>query len=500
MAEINTGRQLLSFPHCGRVFVCQDVLGISDMRMATDAYQYVLENGIPFVNAVASAMNWGNKYTVGNLSDTLVTMPVVGIEGHPAGGFGVNVGDPFFSTEAVGEIRPDCDGYSLDLCWRMMTQAEYADFGFSSAQNPSGIGYRGQRITVTIQNQAVAAASSTYVLVDIFANYNWYSANVATLPPLATAVNTIDLETNPQGFALGAINNATIIGTLPASILRGFICQASCYFRYEMPKNENGVSWSNTAQTDGFGTLQVMPHFLPVVNPLLGPSDDTFDVRMGGVGILSTGLSTFWTGLGTIPTGAVGTGGTRVVTTFANQAAQPLLAMGGTVDALQIGNLRLRARSAIGAAWPAISIMARNFGGVLKPICGNGGVYTESDAAANTMTTYIQVPHGAANFVLIARVRTINANASTHTVDFLLTNSDGNASQTLATTTQAGNSTGYRYLYVNAALNTNMRPVSELVERYELRLRSTKSNPRNTQIVEPSLADGILAVYIAFYQ
>lgn len=491
--EINTGRNLQSFPHCGRVFVCSDVLGITDIRTAVDAYQFALENGIPFVNSVASGVNWGNMYSLGVQLGTLAQQAVTGV----THGFQCLVSSPYYSTEAMGELRPDCDGYSLDLCFRFLTQSQYQAFT-NYANISDGRGYRSQRITVTIQNQAVAANSSTYVLVDIFADYNYYSANVATLPAITSAVNTIDLATNPRGFAVGGIFNGTFIGTLPATMLRNAVCQANCFFRYEMPLAPNGNAWSAPpAPVNSFGNMFTTASFGPAENPLTGTYGESGN---SAAGIISTSLHTFFTGLGTAPTGASGgTGGARTVTTFLNQTVSPIPAMGSNLNAAHFSTLLLRARASIRASWPSISIMSRNFGGVLKPICGHGGTYTETDAATHTMTTYIQVPQGATNYVLIAKVRTITA-AGTHTIDFLLTSSDNTQQQTLASTTQATFATNYRYLYVNGTLSLPMRPVSGLVERYELRLRSTKSAPRSIQINEPYLADGIIAMYICFYQ
>jgi len=487
--DVNQGRSVEGFPHCGRTFICGDVVGVTDIRLSSDAYQFIMENGMPFVSASPMGLNWGNKYSFGNQDGRMVNAPVVGCASHPLGIMSSNVDNPFYSSEALGEIRPDFDGYAINLCFKMMTQAEYGALGPTPV---TGNGYRGQRLTINLQNQAIAVTNAVYTLIDIFVDYAWYNANVATV----VATNVIDLAVNPRGFVLGNVCNAYIVGQLPATMLRAASCQASAFIRYEIPKSPSGATWAaGNSFADGFGTRYVNAKFDESSNPSTG-------FPIGGCGVLALQLSTFWTGLGTVPTGvAGGTGGSRLITTYDSETATPLPSMGSLLDALTFSNLRERARSAIGASWTSTSIMARVIGGVKKPIVGHGGVYTENAFGSpydESATILVQCPHGSNRVVFIALVRTV-AGAGTHTVSATLTNEAGTFTQTLMSTTQTAG-TGYRHVYLNASLNALMVPNSGLVERFTLRLRSQKSVPRSIQIVEPSLADGVLSAYLAFYQ
>ena len=487
--DINQGRSIEGYPHCGRTFICGDTIGVTDIRLSSDAYQFIVENGMPFVTASPMALNWGNKYSYGNQDGRMVNAPVVGCASHPLGIMGSNVDSPFYSSEAVGEIRPDFDGYAINLCFKFMTQAEYGNLGPVPVL---GQGYRGQRLTIRMQNHAVAITNAVHTLVDIFVDYAWYNANVAAVAP----VNVIDLAVNPRGFVLGEISNAYIVGQLPATMLRAACCQGSAFVRYEIPRAANGGLWgAGNSFQDAFGTRYANAKFDESTNPVTG-------FPLGGCGVLSIQLNTFWTGLGTIPTGvAGGTGGSRAITTYDSEAVTPLPAMGSLLDALTFTNLRERARSAIGASWTSTSIMSRTIGGVRKPIVGHSGVFTENQFGSpydESATMLVQCPHGSNRVVFIALIRTV-AGAGTHTVSATLANEAGTFTQSLMATTQAAG-TGYRYIYFNASLNALMVPNSGLVERFTLRLRSQKSVPRSVQIVEPYQADGVLAAYLAFYQ
>lgn len=495
--EVNQGRTTGAFPHCGRVFACDDVLGVTDIRLSTDAYQHIVESGIPFVSASPSGLNWGNKYSFGNTQPYMVTAPVVGCASHPSKFMKANVDNPFYSSEAVGELRPDFDGFSINLCFKFMSQAEYGVIGSTFGNTPTGNGYRGQRIRITVQNHCLAPANSVYTLIDIFVDYAYYRGLGIDLSlPTNPSANTIDLQTNGSSLIVGNINNVHIVGQLPATMFRALSCQASAFFRYEIPRAPNGTHWTAylSSFTDVYGTTYVEPQFPESINPAIG-------VNMGGCGIIGVNLKTYWTGRGIVPTGVPGgSGGSRVITTYDNEQTSPLPAMGGANEALVYSRLTERGRAAIAASWPALSIMSRRVGGVLKPIVGHSGVFTENAYGVyeESRTFQIQCPQGATRFVLIALVRTI-AGAGVHTVSSTLTNEANTSFQTLFSTTNTAG-TSYRYVYLNGTLSIPMRPTAGLVERYSLRLRSQKSVPRATQIVTPYLADGVIAFYLAFYQ
>lgn len=495
--EVNQGRTTTAFPHCGRVFACDDVLGVTDIRLSSDAYQHIVESGIPFVSASPSGLNWGNKYSHGNIQPYMVTAPVVGCASHSTGWFGSNVDNPFYSSEAVGELRPDFDGFAVNLCFKFMSQYEYGRLGPAFSYTETGSGYRGQRIRITVQNHCLAPANSVYTLIDIFVDYAYYRGLGIDLSlPTNPSANTIDLQTtNIQGLNVGEILNLHIIGQLPATMFRALSCQASAFFRYEIPRAADGFTWMAgiNAFFDGANTY-VSANFDESINSAIG-------VEMGGCGIIGCNLKTYWTGRGIVPTGvAGGSGGSRVITTYDNEQASPLPAMGGANEALVYSRLRERGRAAIAASWPALSVMSRRVGGVLKPIVGHSGVFTENAYGVydESRTFQVQCPQGATRFVLIALVRTI-AGAGIHTVSSTLTNEANTSFQTLFSTTNTAG-TSYRYVYLNGTLSIPMRPNSGLVERYSLRLRSQKSVPRSTQIVTPYLADGVIAFYLAFYQ
>lgn len=494
--EVNQGRTTTAFPHCGRVFACDDVLGVTDIRLSSDAYQHIVESGIPFVSASPSGLNWGNKYSNANQLGQLVTAPVVGCASHPLGFMSAIVDNPFYSSESVGELRPDFDGFAVNLCFKFMSQYDYGRLGPTFSYTETGSGYRGQRIRITVQNHCLAPANSVYTLIDIFVDYSWYKINVDPTLPANPTANTIDLQTNVRGLTVGDINNVYIVGQLPATMFRALSCQASAFFRYEIPRAADGSAWLGytNAFIDPGGSTYVNPKFDESINSAIG-------VEMGGCGIIGCNLKTYWTGRGIVPTGVPGgSGGSRVITTYDNEQASPLPAMGGANEALVYSRLRERGRAAIAASWPALSVMSRRVGGVLKPIVGHSGVFTENAYGVydESRTFQIQCPQGATRFVLIALVRTI-AGAGIHTVSSTLTNEANTSFQTLFSTTNTAG-TSYRYVYLNGTLSIPMRPNSGLVERYSLRLRSQKSVPRSTQIVTPYLADGVIAFYLAFYQ
>jgi len=495
--EVNQGRTTAAYPHCGRTFLCNDVVGVTDIRLSTDAYQHIVENGIPFVSATSAGLNWGNVYSAGNEAPWIVSAPVVGVGSHPSGIMAANVDNPFYTSEAVGEIRPDFDGFAINLCFKFMSQYEYGRLGPTFSYTETGAGYRGQRIRIQLENKAVSAPLSVYTLVDIFVDYAWYSANVATLPAINTAINTIDLQSNARGLSVDGVNNVHLVGYLPATLLRALSCQASAYFRYEIPRASDGTPWANgnSFGPNALGVRYCVPKFEDSLNPVTG-------VDIGGAGILSANLSTFWTGRGIVPTGvAGGTGGTRIITTFKSEQAEPLPIMGNANEVLVYSRLRQRGSSAIGVSWPALSIMSRRVGGVLKPIVGHSGVFTENAYGSpydQSAVFQVQVPSGALNYVMIAIVRTV-AGSGAHTVSATLANEAATATLPILSTTNASG-TSYRTIYQAAPLSVAMRPTSGLVERYSLTLRSRKTTPRSTQTIAPYLADGVIAFYLAFYQ
>jgi hypothetical protein len=487
---ITTQRTLSGFPHCGRTFLCDDVYGIVDAWKANDAYIYAMSNGLTFANESASCYNAGNMWSIGNQSGHIATVPVCGIDGGYIQGnttipMGALVGVPHL-TWAVGEIHPECRGTALNMTFRMLNEYEYSRTG--PYLDDTGVGWQSQRITITLSN--IASINGAHVLVDIFANFGWYNANVAVVP--FTPNVTIDLSASPYGMRVGEIVNLVLMGQIPANKMTGQICQAACTLSYEFLRDPTGGNWSTAYLNDGvrWGSFR----FDHLVNPQTQKS-------MGGCGIINFALHTYNDGIPFAGSGTLGpTGGRRQSISTPSQSLAPT--MGTTTSASMFAYLKTTALAAFRAPWHSFSMIGRRFNGVRKPICGNGGLH--NDTALEYHESYIQVPHGITHFVLIAQLQTV-ATGGTQTVEITLTNFTGTVAQTLLVTTSA-TSTSERYVYVNALL-TSPPPATGVnggkVQPYLIRLESRKSAPRAPvvpYIVEPNLSDGLKSVYIAFYK
>ena len=154
-----------------------------------------------------------------------------------------------------------------------------------------------------------------------------------------------------------------------------------------------------------------------------------------------------------------------------------------------------RGRAAIGASWPAMSIMGSTFGGITRPIVGNFGVF--DDSSQEVATFPVQVPNGANWFVLAGIIRNVlTAVGGVHRIMVTLTNSV--SAQLLLDTSNVFTATVERYFIENAQLTAPMRPVSGYVELYTLEIRVTKSILR-TGIQQPFYWDGVRALYLGFY-
>lgn len=486
---VNQQRQILGFPHCGRVFLCDDTLGIVDVWQAVDAYKFALSNGVKFTNQSSAAFNVGNPFTFGNLNGNIATMPTTGIDGGYIQGT-TDIPAPAFVNGsylnyACGELHQECRGYAVNATIRILNADEYARTGPFVYGNQYGGGWRAQRVTIVLNNLAAGGANSV-TLLDVFADFAYYAANIGGLG--TTTINSpwvIDLYAQPYGMTVGQILNIVAIGQLPAIMMRARSCQASMSWRYDFQRDPSGATWG-TNLVPQYGALTATFRFEDLQNPLTGK-------MMNGAGVLGIGLNTFHDGQAYTPTGvAGGTGGSRVATSYPNGFVP---AMGDTADALMFVNLQQSARAAFNASWTSISISGRVYAGVYKPIVGNSGRFF--DSAIEFMECYIQVPPQCTGFVLIAMVRTI-AGVGTHRVKADLTNAAGSFTQTMMNTTQTSG-TGDRYVYVNGTLNNLMANISGNVQAYKLRLEATKSAPRVPEQITPFLSDGIKAFYLAFY-
>jgi len=490
---INTTRTIQGFPHCGRVFLCEDTVGIIDAWQLHDAYTFALANGVSFVNETAHQVNFGNWWSGLNQSAAILTQPLAGFEGNIATFVGIGAA----STNAVGVIHPNLDSYALSLSFRFLTQSEYAAFTpQNNASNWTGIGYECQRITITLVNDAIAAPGGTLVLADIFVNIQRYQQWVD--PSVSIQSWTIDLTTNPQGLTVGDINNIVALGQITPAMRRAFECQAHLSMRYEFRVQPNGGlvsgagSWNSIAFLPIYlGVKRAVANFDEVLNPLTG-------VYSGGVGILQTQLTTYFTGANQTQTGTAATAtptnsaGVRTVALMPSTAAAT---MGDNNSAALWADLRNKALGAFGACWPILSICGRNFGGSFKPILGNAALY--DDSVLETMTVPVQIPQGVTGFTVVMYLKTTLASlVGVHSVTVTLSNTTN--AQVLYQLTNNAAPTVARYKHAIGNLNTGLLPVSGQVEAYQLEIRVSKTVFR-TGVQSITDWDGLGALFVGVW-
>lgn len=478
--------RLTTHPHCGRVFICDETLGITDFREALDAFGHVFEYGTHQASGHSRAWNMGGLTGQGTLG--LFDDPLCGIVGSSTTG-GANI-DFFPATNSpfvwrhVIELVDNEDAAAVTVGFRFLTREEYANIDPNPNPNAAnyGIGADSQRIRIEYRNVDSGAA---YTVLDIFANRGGYGTLVGLA---ATSTKWLDVETGAaQPNAIGGVLNPagvnviTLLDSIPANLRqsnRG--CAGVLILTYEMARNPTGGNWTGAARD---------ADFLSAEHPLSG-------VGYAAAGILECEMITYRSGAWTTGN-ASNTVNSRIISAVPSIATNPPQ-MGALLDT-NINSLNTYATAAKQVGWPGFKAAGNNRGGINRPLVGDSFNFFE--VGGQSMTTSGEIPHGATQWVLIAYLKTTN-NAGGQTLTFRIQKdtTTGSAIQTIATTSFASSgSNGARYFRLAGALSAAMLPVSGQVERLTCIVESSKPFPRGAVSEPYHYWDGVFSMILKFF-
>lgn len=505
MIDESLKRPFTTYPHVGRTLITGDFITITDAWHTVDAYMHVLQTGSTWVNDCGWAWNSGTDSVPfsfplsQNTNAYMLHEPISGMSGIQSNVTAVPAGYRFITQGFVstygayygGEINSQHDSYALAIDFRFLSELEFG-----------GVGAKGQRLRVYLYEESNPALTQIQVLCDIFFDYGWYAANVSPIVPTLPAfgapnpLNVFDLSQQTSTMAQsGEINTALIIDKVGAALRKSGSSAAHLWVNYELPKGPTGSGWNQSTN----------PHFslglASATHPMSGVDTQSW-------GVLAATFTTFRSATYTMPTGgAIGANGRA-------QTAFPLTLEPQIGENLGVGifnQLFFKGRASAGVSWPSIYLGLRNFGGTPRPVVGNVvyplGFVSPSyqfrylDTATETKALNIQLPNGATRFTIYAQIR-LTAGTGGHVVtadlERNLAASPFIATQQLMSRTYAGNA-NTQWVWIDAALDTNMQTLEGQVERVKLTLTSHKPSPRGSAI--PSVAgfwDGIGSFYLAF--
>lgn len=436
---------MIYFPHCGRTFVCEDTVGITDIRQARSAYAFALTYGQQQVNAHSNAFNTRAGSFVSPYFQVMFDEPLVGFTN---GNNFMKSAAPYYQRMPF-EVLDSHDMASITIGFRFMDEAEAM-----LLQSSNGTGRRGQRVTINLVN--LANGVNLHVL-DIFYDLNWYTGNVSPI----IGANVIDLATNyaSQGFSASGLqqdghNVITILKALPASFRQiNRAAAGSLQISYEFPKNGNGGNWTGLA---GLITSDLTAK----THPLSG-------APMSFCGINEAELRTYrtdtWT-QGTLPATA---------TLSRAYALTPIPAwpsMGDTYTAGVHNSLNAFATSIKGLGYVGAKSVGANRGGYIRPMIGASYRFNDQ---LRTLTFWGEIPEGATQWMLLAYVKTENYLGLDETIRFRI-NADG--FQTLSTTsTTSSGSTVARWHYATGTLSAFNQPTNGQVNRCQVIIEVEKT-------------------------
>lgn len=474
MPLVPPNRRLEAFPLPGRVFLCGDVVGITDAWQCSDTSLYEFERGTTWCNYSPSIHNVGNiAQNINAQLSTQFHIPAAGIhEGLPFSLFNNAV----FQNRFCGELNPNHNRARLDITWRFLTQTEYASVTTFS----NGVGFKSQRLRVRLFNGSNGAV---FELLDIFQDWTWYQANVSAAIPAQASAHVVDLALGTYTLDTDALQYTLVDEAIGAIIRKNRACAGYILVTYECQRDGNGAGWN--------GQLETFRDFLPLPCPISGVS-----YRVAGA--VSVNFSTYRDKDGSISAAI------EQPNAF-NRPATPMLlglplAMGDTLTASILAGLQTDLQAAKKAAFTSLTLNGGNLGGHYYPIMGDSFVY--EDSALMTMDIQTQLPNQCSGYVISAWLKTIDLSAygGVHLirVELIHDYAAGQFAQTLMQQVYFG-STGERLFYAHGTLTPIVsQAVDGFVEQVTIRITVEKTSPR-VGTFQDFLWDGLGSLWLGFF-
>lgn len=468
---------LLTFPHCGRTYVCEDTIGITDIRQARSAYAFALNYGQCQASVFSRSWNPRDASTrnddTGTDYDVMFDEPIVGFS-HRINFIGQSA--PYFNRIPL-EICDSHDRAAITIGFRFMdtTEAIFLNSFFGGVTSTSGLGANSQRIRITLNNLANTAAIN---VLDIYYNKTWFDTNVGS----PGAVNWIDLTsgTATGGFSASGLqkdghNVITILQEVtPALRQANRAVAGSLQIGYEFAKNGNGGNWPG-----GFPAWT--PYLLLKDHPLSG-------APMAFCGVNEAQVRFYRSDAWTQGTAAATATLSRA---YAITPIPSWPAMGDTYTAGVHNSLNAFANSIKGIGYVGGHAIGANRGGFNRPLVGNAYQFTEQ---IEELTMYGEMPEGATQWMLLAYVRTDNKGGRVQTLAWEAS-ADG-VDNITSTTTATG--TAARWYYATGSLSAFNQPTNGKVNQCRIVITSSKTiyGARNESQI---YWDGVYSYILKFF-